>query len=46
MQDQTLSFVIKVVAVAITLVLSARWMGGELVALWLQVFELMAMVGR
>jgi len=29
-QDQTLSFAIKLIAVGIVLALSARWMGGEL----------------
>ena len=29
-QEQTLAFAIKLVAVGITLVFSARWMGGEL----------------
>ena len=37
-QEQTLSFAIKLVAVGITLVLSAGWMGGELYSYMLGIF--------
>jgi type III secretion protein S len=37
-QEQTLSFAIKLIAVAITLYLTASWMGGELINFTTNVF--------
>lgn len=39
-QEQTLSFAVKLVAVFLTLVLTARWLGAELYLLGLRMFEL------
>lgn len=38
-QEQTLSFAVKLIAVMATLALTARWMGGELYNFTLSVFE-------
>lgn len=38
-QEQTLSFAIKLIAVMITLVLAARWIGGEVLNFTLSIFE-------
>lgn len=38
-QEQTLSFAIKLIAVMATLALSARWIGGELFNYTLTIFE-------
>jgi type III secretion protein S len=38
-QEQTLSFAIKLVAVTLTLILSARWIGGELFTYSLRLFD-------
>jgi len=38
-QEQTLSFAVKLIAVGITLFLTAGWMGGELLNYTLSVFE-------
>ena len=45
-QEQTLSFAIKLVAVMITLVLTARWIGGELFNFTVSVFEAFPLAGR
>lgn len=45
-QEQTLSFAIKLIAVMITLVLTARWVGGELFNFTVSIFEALPMVGR
>ncbi len=45
-QEQTLSFAIKLVAVMITLVLTARWVGGELFNFTVSVFEAFPAAGR
>lgn len=45
-QDQTLPYVIKLAAVAITLALLGRWFGGELVALAETSFRLIPTAGR
>jgi len=42
-QDQALSFTVKLVAFAVVLLLTARWMNNELMALTNQMF---AMLGR
>ena len=38
-QEQTLSFAIKLVAVTITLLLTARWVGGEIYNYSIAIFE-------
>jgi type III secretion protein S len=45
-QEQTLSFGIKLIAVGITLALTARWMGGELFNFTLSVFEAFPRLAR
>ena len=45
-QEQTLSFGIKLVAVTVTLVLTARWIGGEMFNFGVQIFDALALVGR
>ena len=37
-QEQTLSFAIKLVAISLTLLMAARWIGGELLALAQHIF--------
>ena len=41
-QDQTLPFGIKLVAVGVTLVITGRWIGGELIQLINMAFDMMA----
>ena len=38
-QEQTLSFAVKLIAITITLVLTARWIGGEVFNFTLSLFE-------
>lgn len=45
-QEQTLSFAIKLIAVMVTLALTVRWIGGELFNFTLLVFELFPHVMR
>lgn len=45
-QEQTLSFAVKLIAVAVTLLLSMNWMGAELYNYTLSIFEQIATVGR
>ena len=45
-QEQTLSFGIKLIAVMATLVLTARWMGGEMYNFTLRAFEALPGIGR
>lgn len=45
-QDQTLSFAIKLIAVALTLYLTSRWTGAELLRYTLTLFDVYAGVGR
>ncbi|MCA0325229.1 MAG: type III secretion system export apparatus subunit SctS [Proteobacteria bacterium] len=45
-QEQTLSFGIKLVAVTVTLLLTARWIGGEMFNFGVQIFDALALVGR
>ena len=45
-QEQTLSFGIKLIAVSITILLTARWVGGEMFNFTVQVFDAISMVGR
>jgi len=46
LQDQTLPFSVKLVAVGITLALTGRWIGVELIGLAQTAFTLMETVGR
>ncbi|NDL63382.1 type III secretion system export apparatus subunit SctS [Acerihabitans arboris] len=46
LQDQTLPFSIKLVAVGVTLALTGRWIGVELIGLAQTAFTLMETVGR
>lgn len=46
LQDQTLPFSIKLVAVGVTLALTGRWIGVELIGLAQTAFTLMDTVGR
>ncbi len=45
-QEQTLSFAIKLIAVMATLALSARWIGGELFNFTIAIFELFPQLSR
>ncbi|NYZ66176.1 flagellar biosynthetic protein FliQ [Endozoicomonas sp. SM1973] len=45
-QDQTLPFAIKLVTVGVTLALTGRWIGGELIQLMSLVFSLISFIGR
>ncbi len=45
-QEQTLSFAIKLIAVGVVLALTARWMGGEMYNYTLAIFEMLPAVGR
>lgn len=45
-QEQTLSFAIKLVAVMATLALTARWIGGELFNYTVSIFELIPQLSR
>jgi type III secretion protein S len=45
-QEQTLSFAIKLVAVMATIALTARWIGGELYNFTLAIFDMIPQLGR
>ena len=45
-QEQTLSFGIKLIAVTVTSQLTARWIGGEMFNFGAQIFDARPMVGR
>ncbi|QEA13157.1 MULTISPECIES: type III secretion system export apparatus subunit SctS [Comamonas] len=45
-QEQTLSFGIKLIAVTVTLLLTARWVGGEMFNFGAQIFDALALAGR
>ncbi len=45
-QEQTLSFGIKLIAVTVTILLTARWIGGEMFNFGAQVFDALATVSR
>lgn len=45
-QEQTLSFGVKLVSVSLTLLLTARWMGGEMFNFTLQIFDVMPLLGK
>ena len=44
--EQTLSFGVKLVAVSLTLLLTARWVGGEMFNFTLQIFDVMPLLGK
>lgn len=45
-QEQTLSFAVKLIAVMVTLVLTARWVGGEMYNYTLAIFDSFPTLGR
>jgi type III secretion protein S len=45
-QEQTLSFAVKLIAVGITIALTASWLGGEIYAYTLTLFELIPRLGK
>lgn len=45
-QEQTLSFAVKLIAVAVTLLLTASWIGGELFNYTRAVFDVLPTVSR
>ena len=45
-QEQTLGFAVKLIAVALTLLLSVNWMGSELYNYTLTIFDSLATVGQ
>ncbi|MFP3587704.1 type III secretion system export apparatus subunit SctS [Paraburkholderia sp. SIMBA_055] len=45
-QDQTIQFLIKLVAVCITLVLTYHWMGSALLSYTVAIFDQISMMGR
>ncbi|WP_428000733.1 type III secretion system export apparatus subunit SctS [Acidovorax sp.] len=45
-QEQTLSFGVKLISVSLTILLTARWMGGELFNFTLQIFDVMPLLGK
>ncbi|MPM21013.1 hypothetical protein SDC9_67452 [bioreactor metagenome] len=45
-QEQTLSFGIKLIAVSLTILLTARWVGGEMFNFTLQLFDAIPTMGR
>ncbi|THF57263.1 type III secretion system export apparatus subunit SctS [Pseudothauera rhizosphaerae] len=45
-QEQTLSFAVKLIAVGITMLLSARWIGGEIFNYAVVLFEAFPYTGR
>jgi type III secretion protein S len=45
-QDQTLPYVVKLMAVSITLVVTGRWLGSELLQLTNLAFQMIPYIGR
>jgi type III secretion protein S len=45
-QEQSLPYVVKLVAVAVTLALTGRWIGSEMTGITIRCFDLIAGVGR
>ena len=45
-QEQTLSFGIKLISVSLTILLTARWVGGEMFNFALQLFDSIPTLGR
>lgn len=45
-QEQTLSFAIKLIAVSVTLMLTVRWVGGEVVHYTIQLFDAFPYAGH
>ena len=46
LQEQTLSFGIKLIAVSATILLTARWVGGEMFNFTVQIFDSIPSLGR
>jgi type III secretion protein S len=45
-QEATLPYVVKLVAVAVTLAMTGRWIGGELAIISIRCFDLIPVIGR
>ncbi|MEJ5301177.1 MAG: type III secretion system export apparatus subunit SctS [Thermodesulforhabdaceae bacterium] len=45
-QEQTLSFAIKLIAVIAAIIFSARWVGSEIFTYALKIFDLLPILGR
>ncbi|KQO24505.1 type III secretion system export apparatus subunit SctS [Acidovorax sp. Leaf78] len=45
-QEQTLSFGVKLIAVSVTILLTARWVGGEMFNFTVQIFDSIPSLGR
>jgi type III secretion protein S len=45
-QEQSLPYVVKLVAVAVTLALTGRWIGSEMASITIRCFDLISSVGR
>lgn len=45
-QEQTLSFGVKLIAVSVTILLTARWVGGEMFNFTVQIFDSIPLLGR
>jgi type III secretion protein S len=45
-QEQTLSFAIKLIAVIATLIFTARWVGSEILTYAANIFDLLPIMGR
>ena len=45
-QEQTLSFGIKLIAVSVTILLTARWVGGEMFNFTVQIFDSLPALGH
>ncbi len=45
-QEQSLPYVVKLVAVAVTLALTGRWIGSEMTSITIRCFDLITSVGR
>ncbi len=45
-QEQTLSFAIKLIAVIVTIILTARWVGSEIFTYSRTIFDLLPVLGR
>ncbi len=45
-QEQTLSFAIKLIAVIATIIVTARWLGSEIYTYSMHIFDLLPVMGR
>lgn len=45
-QEQTLSFGVKLIAVSVTILLTARWVGGEMFNFTVLIFDTIPLLGR